>query len=132
MPLCHLVNANDLKLRYTETKLIQFFHPKLNYPFLRKYQTGFDDMNSTTRIVRGVSSMSSARRQKKRVNDLVKAFPNIIMEKDTHVDVQSRSVAMQLMCSRRKGVKGMQALKKMEIDSLMKGWLTTLASVAHR
>ena len=64
--------------------------------------------------------MSSTRTQKKRVNDLVKAFPNIIMEKDTHVDVKSRRVAMQLMCSMRKGGKGMQALKKMEIEFLMK------------
>ena len=102
MPLCHLGNADDVKLKYTETKLIQFFHPKLNYPFFRKYQTDFDGMNSTTRVVRGGSSMSSTRRQKKRVNDLVKAFPNIIMEKDTHVDVKSRRVAMQLMCSTRK------------------------------
>ena len=42
------------------------------------------------------------------------------MEKDTHVDVKSRRVAMQLMCSRIKSVKGMQALQKMEIDFLMK------------
>ena len=58
--------------------------------------------------------MSSARRRKKIIYDLVKVFLKIIMEKDMQVDVKSTKLAMQLMCSRRKGVKGMQALKQMD------------------
>ena len=48
MPLYHLANADDVRWRYTETKLIQFFHAKFNFPFIRKYQIGFDDKNITT------------------------------------------------------------------------------------
>ena len=40
-----------------------------------------------------------ANRQKKHLAELVKAVLNVIMEKDIHVDVKSRRVAMQLMCA---------------------------------
>ena len=77
-------------------------------------------MNTTTKIIRCGSNIKTTNKQKKDVNDLVKTFPNIIMEMDTYGDVKSRRLAMQLRCSRRTGVKGMQALKNMEIDSIMK------------
>ena len=106
IPSLHMANSDDVGLRYCETKLIQYFHAKLNMPFIRKYIRGNRE-NGGRRVVQGRAT-NNRRREKKKVEDLVKRFPNMIMSDDT--EVKCRKAAMEVLGTRRKCMKGVKAM----------------------
>ena len=115
IPSLHMANSDDVGLRYCETKLIQYFHAKLNMPFIRKYIRGNRE-NGGRRVVQGRAT-NNRRREKKKVEDLVKRFPNMIMSDDT--EVKCRKAAMEVLGTRRKGMKGVKAMGSMNDEELM-------------
>ena len=57
---------------------------------------------------------------KKHIKELVERVSNIVMENDKLGGVTNCTVAMQLLCSRREDAKGVQVLKHMHQDYVMK------------